>query len=686
MTVVGTLEAELKADPALWEAAMKRATESMEKLSARVEASSQKIRAGNKAAEEAAGALQRLQGSARDLGERFSKVGAVTSGMGAAFSSAVPQMQGAVSAAAGLAQAFASGGPLLAGLALAGSAIAALASSWNEARKAADEAVAAAEKRLADLDARVQKSADALQALRTGSSVEVIELRREEQAAITNTKAAAAAFRDVVAQELGGKMPTMQTIEAMDGVTEGGTRVAAAFRNLETAAAIQRRVQEDLANIVLRNQAQQASSGATGATGNARGAQAIAASPASARTIAELTPLQTAAFNAGDMEALNALLGENGAALETAAAGSLVLLRELMSLEQAGAEAAEGIKGLGDVMRDARRRADEQRLAEERLAMQRAGFAADAIGSIGSGTVGTLALTTAGGIAGAAAGGPGGAMVGQALGQLLGPIADKLMASIGVLEPVMESLGRVVSGLAPLFGLLGGILSSVVVPVLDLLAPVVLAVSQAVAAFQVPLLRIAQVLLPVFMTQLAILVPIVALVSDVFVALVEFIDTYVFMPIATAAVELYNAVVNAINGIIAGINGFLGAVGLAAISLGYLDQMGRPQSMLDMGISQQELSNSLDDNTEQLRQFNRSMTNVPAGFRYNLAEYRNEAPNGRSSPMGPRSMAARDGMVINGNVYLQPASSAVAEEIRRNMRQRGMPVGGTSSSNRSERN
>lgn len=671
MTVVGTLEAELKADPAVWEAAMKRATESMEKLANKVEQSSQKIKATNKATEEAASALNKLQGSAKDLGERFSKVGAVTSGMGAAFSSAVPQMQGAVSAAAGLAQAFASGGPLLAGIALAGSAIAALASSWKDAQAAANEAVAAAEKRLADLDARVQRSADALEALRSGSSVEVIELRREEQSAIGDTKAAAAAFRDVVAKELGGKMPTMQTIEAMDGVTESGTRVAAAFRALETAAAIQRRVQEDLANVVLRSQAQGAIKPDTG--GGASGGQVADDGISSyMRRMVEADNLYAA-----NAEAAN------------------VLNRALLGIDDNVVQVSYGFQGLGDVLRDAEEEARKLAKAEEEKLKTMERNAAAAVSSIGSGNAGSLAagalLPMAGTAIGTAVGGPAGAAVGGGVGSglaaLLGPLVDTLVEKLGVLTPVMDALGVVVSALAPIFGIIGAV-AGLVAHVLEMLAPVILVVSEMLGAMVAPLLRIVETVLPLFLIGFAIAIPLIQFFGEQLVALVDVLDTYVLLPIARAATWLYNSVVDVVNMITSWINAIAGALGFDAIDIERMQRMDDPRSLSDMGIAGADLTRAVDDNTEELEEFNRSLTNLPAGFRYALTEYRVEAPDGRGGP-GRRDMAGRGGsgsIIINGPINVTARNANVLEEIRRNMKQRGFPLGGPSGSTPSERN
>lgn len=703
MTIVGTLEAELKADPAIWEAAMKRATESMEGLARKVELSSQKIKQSNKAADEAAGALQRLHGNARSVGEQVSKIGAVTGGMGAAFSSAVPQMQGAVSAAAGLAQAFATGGPLLAGIALVGTAVGVFVSKLSAMRKEADkvakafddiaEAKTAAAGRALDelveqerlirtLQLQVLSSPKDYSKVATQQSIanksEDLDQKRKELAGIRSEiagiEASAARISDAAARDA-LRAGVVLKAGAM-ALTPDETRNLATLREAERKAEDEiRRESKKISNLELINalEEQKADNAERYAKAQAEAEKALerSAKRSNARTIAELTPMQQVAFDAGNIEMLNVLLGEGGTALERFAMSlggdPLSVLKQLLDAKDASDGLADSLPKVSKTLREIMDEADQR-------AVKNAANAADGIGAIGSGAVGTLALTTAGTIAGDSIAGPPGAMVGQALGGLLGPLADKLAASMGVLDPLMQALGTVVSGLAPIFGLLGGMIRSLVVPVLDLLAPVVLAVSQACAAFGVPLLRIAQVLLPFFATQIAILVPIVELLSDVFVALVEFIDTYVFMPIATAAVELYNAIVNAVNGIVAGINGFLGAVGLAAISFGYLDRMERPESMLDMGVSQQALIDGLDDNTDALRDFSRSLTNLPSGYRYALTEYRSEDANGFGG--NRREMSRGGGIVINGPVNVMARDANVLEAIRRNMRERGVPFGG----------
>lgn len=681
MTVVGTLEAELKADPKLWEAAMVRATESMERLASRAEKSGQKLRAISSESAVAAKSLASLQDSARQLGERFSKIGAVTGGMGAAFQSAVPQMQGAVGAAAGLAQSFAAGGPLLAGMALVSAAIGALASKWGEARKAADEAVQASIRRMAELDQRVQRSADALEALRTGSSVGVITLRREEQTSIANTQSAATAFAAVVREEFGGKMPTMQTIEAMDGVTKSGTRVADAFRALEAAAAEQRRVQLDLANTVFQEQLKEVQKPAATEAAAKQGLNTLIQS----EDFVPTTPLAMQALVEGNFE-LAKVYGQLEANSDSQVASLLRRLdaeRDRLEIEAELADSSEEIARSAEA---AARALKEASIAERERAANIASIAGEAVSAVGAGRGGTLALSAglqaAGSAASIALGDPTGMIggaIGGALGGILGPMADELMASMGTFAPMFDGLAVLVSTLVPVFGVVGA-LASRLGEVFTLLAPSILAVAQLLAAGLVQYLRWFELSLVSLNVVLAVLAPVLQLVAEGFTRFVNVLDTYVMSPLVSLVVGITNSIIGAINFFVDVINKAASKFGID-LDIDHLEEVAEPQSMRDMGIVSADLTKAMDDNTNALREFTRSANNLPAGFRYALAEYRSETPDGRGvNGSGRREMRRGDGggITVMGNLTVMAQTSAVFEEIRRNMRQRGVLFGGPS--------
>lgn len=396
--------------------------------------------------------------------------------------------------------------------------------------------------------------------------------------------------------------------------------------------------------------------------------------------------------------------GSGAAAANTSAADALAaeraraLIRDLdaerarfeveLELSQPIEEALQPLTDSANLAADAARAladAERDRLA----AMER--DTANAISSIGSGTSGSFVAGALLPVAGAAIGnmvpGVGGAVgsgIGSGLASILGPLMDTLIDKLGVLTPVLDALGTVVSALSPIFGILGAV-AGLVASVLELLAPIILAWSEMVGALLAPLLRVIETVLPIFLMQFAIIIPIVQLFGEMLVALVDVIDTYVLLPIARAATWLYNSIVDVVNSLVAVINGLMGALGIA-IDLETLSRMRDPQSLSDMGVAGADLTRAVDDNTEELKEFNRSLTNLPAGFRYNLAEYRAENPDGRGTPIGARSMAARGSMVINGPVYVTARTAALAEEIGRNMRQRGFPFGGPPGSSPPKRN
>lgn len=702
MTVVGTLEAELKADPSIWEAAMKRATESMEKMATRVEASSQKIRATNKAADDAASTLQRLQGSAKDLGERFLKVGAVTGGMGAAFATAVPQMQGAVSAAGGLAMAFAAGGPLLAGLALAATVLGAVASKLSSMKEEADKASAALQRTAKEsADAAVRALADAtkqeqlLRLLRRQAAapadqrdaIAVDEAARNAAADISQREGKIADLRKQISDIEARATRTMGVLEAAQAGVAQGTTVAVALSSAdqERLDTLRKQVHDERVLVdTLREEVERTREIARLRAGMATSPGSQSSAGGNADLDNPSTPLQMAALIANDLELVRAYQELEAETIESrvrAVLRSLQAERDRIAVEQE----------LEGATSDATQAVSDLAQATDALAnaQQTGAAAANAIAAIGSGAAGSAALTAGLGAAGAAASvalgdptGQLGGQIGQALGSVLGPIADELMAQLDTLGPLMDSLRTVVSGLLPVFGVLGGF-AGILGAAFDFLAPVVLAASQVLVAIQVPVLRLTETVLPLLMLSLGFLVPVLELVTDAMLAMVNVLDTYVLRPIAQAAINLYNGFVDLVNVIV----GWINDLGVFGVRLNEMERMRDTESMLEMGVINQDLIRATDDNTDELREFNRSLTNLPAGFRYSLAEYNAEAANGRGTPVGARGMAGRgDGMTITGPIYITARNANVLEEIRRNMRQRGVPYGGPVGSTPPEKN
>jgi len=678
MTVVGTLEAELKADPALWEAAMKRATESMEKLSARVEASSQRIKASGKAAEEAAGALHRLQGSARDLGERFSKIGAVTSGMGAAFSTAVPQMQGAVSAASGLAQSFAAGGPLLAGVALAVTAFTALASKIASVREESDKASKDAADKLKTLTEeaanRAAKSADELEKIKNriaGLRVDVgntgekrvmahagLEVSGKEQELDKLLKERTEYERQTQAiQQTLSEQRRQMTADESRSLAELGTKLSG--------------VNKEINNLK----------------------QAISLIPVEAGLQVELektnkgTPkaAEVAANDIGISRTLTRMIDADNISAQME--GSIADLSDVMQgLDKPVTGVTEKFKGLGDVMRDAEEQAQELAKAEAARARQDGATAAGVIGAVGSGSIGSFASQAGLGAIGAAVSvalgdvtGQIGGQVGSALGGILGPMADDLMAKLGTLKPLFDGLRAVVGALLPAMGLLGDIARTVggyfasLAPALTSIAEMLTSLFAAIWQNTVkPLINFSTIIV-------GIVTPALQLLSGALFQIVVFLDQYFYLPIARATKFLYDGMKNAIDGIILAINRVLGMIGLDAIRLSVMPTMAEPTSIIDM------LRPALEENTDALKDFSKSLTNLPAGFRYSLTEYLVEEPDGRGSP-NRRDMAGRGAMIINGPINITAKNADVLEQIRRTMRQRGVPYGGPPSSVPGSRN
>lgn len=683
MTVVGTLEAELKADPSQWEAAMKKSIEAMDKMTQKFIDSSRRISAANKATEEAASSLAKLQTSAKDLGERFSKVGAVTSGMGAAFSTAVPQMQGAVSAAAGLAQAFASGGPLLAGIALAGTVIGAVASKFQSMKKEAEDAAAALQKvrdearaataaALGDFMAQEREIATLEAQILAGpgdrSRVATDMAQQFAREDLKKTRASLARLeaeaRTIVADaEQLGNLEAAYAIKAGEKILENNRRLDADQQKRLTEIEIEAQglraviATEDqrIERMRYRNQLQDAYNKMQQSGG-----------PAPAAADVGISATMQAAI---ELDEMNASL----------ARGSAELNKQLQGANDTAVTSAQAFKGLGDVLRDSAEQARRAAMAERERARSIGSQAAGVIGAVGSGSIGSFAAQAGLGAIGSAVSialgdvtGQIGGQIGQAIGSILGPMADEMMANLGTLEPLFEGLRAVVGALLPAMGLLGDI-ARVVGAYFSSLAPALTAVAELfVSLSAVVWQNTIKPFIQLSILMIGLLTPALQLVSGALFQLVVFLDEYVYLPLARAGKFLYDAIKSVVDGIIAALNHVLGFMGLDAIRIGYMPAMAEPTSILDM------LRPALEDNTDALRDFSKSVTNLPAGYRYALTEYRSESADGfGGGGVGRRDMArGGGGLVINGNVNVMARDANVLEAIRRTMRERGVPYGG----------
>ena len=294
-----------------------------------------------------------------------------------------------------------------------------------------------------------------------------------------------------------------------------------------------------------------------------------------------------------------------------------------------------------------------------------------------------------GGIVDAATGGATGglgAVLGSILGGVLGNALDSLVGVLGVLTPLFDGVAVVIDALQPvllvvkeLMGVLGQLLIDI--------APIILAVAKPLAALLLVVVRLVQILMP--------LVGTVLLVAAGLVMLADFVTGWVRWA-DQGLREAVNGVRYFYNGLVEIINKIISWLRVVTTD----DKFGtKMEKMNDRARSPFEESNkarveaikdardaarnrALDANTEELKTFNRTMTNIPSSYR--LPIYAAEAQNGA----GAGGVANGGGnVIVHGSVTVVAQSGSFLDAMRRElMQKRGRPTGGARGGNDDQRN
>lgn len=160
---VGAITAELKADPSVWEAALKRSVDALEKMAARAEQTSTRFKQVNSESSRLAQAFSLTEKGAAQLNERFGRFTSSINQMSTAVGSAGGRAAQALQGFQGLAQGFASGG-------LVGVGIAAGTAAINKLTEAMEESEKQAQALLDAFDKAVAKGIEARTAATTGTT------------------------------------------------------------------------------------------------------------------------------------------------------------------------------------------------------------------------------------------------------------------------------------------------------------------------------------------------------------------------------------------------------------------------------------------------------------------------------------------------------------------------------------
>jgi hypothetical protein len=237
--------------------------------------------------------------------------------------------------------------------------------------------------------------------------------------------------------------------------------------------------------------------------------------------------------------------------------------------------------------------------------------------ALGAAVGGAVDVATGGATAGL------GSVLGALIGGILGNLLDELIEALGVVTPIIDAFAVVIDALTPLLLAFGDAFSAIGI-IIEAFAPVIHALAD-------PLSEVVML----FANLLLTLAPLISIVLHVVAALLEFglniamstplLDMLnehwrngldVFDETLNGFVDLYNAIIDLIRTV----------PGMA--------DFGMHMEHFDLGLDaidyeNERLTDALDRNTNELRDMNREVTNIPAGYKTNLAIF--NATDPRSS-------------------------------------------------------
>lgn len=248
----------------------------------------------------------------------------------------------------------------------------------------------------------------------------------------------------------------------------------------------------------------------------------------------------------------------------------------------------------------------------------------------GGEAVGTQVGAVAGGVVGSFFGGAAvGEAIGGVLGSIMGESLDELVDSLGVLTPLFDAVAVIIRALSPIL-MVVGVFFEVIGRTVENVAPLLHQLAKPLAALLLVVVRIVELVLPLI-DLLAITLSFVTTQLDFFTIGLGAVDF-----VMRALVNTWISVVLAFGGlhdlIIDKMRELTGFKNFGTkLDLDVRDYVARDIiSEMDgeYGEYGDDQTQALDANTEALREFGRSLTNIPSGYRVPLAEYRAETLDG----------------------------------------------------------
>ncbi len=335
----------------------------------------------------------------------------------------------------------------------------------------------------------------------------------------------------------------------------------------------------------------------------------------------------------------------------------------------AAAKAAEKTAGVAE--KEAQRReaaADrlEESMAAEAYARREA--AAATTSSLLSSTLSGNAFSSLGQLAGSAVGtvvAPAvgvdpltGGAIGGIVGSLFGGLIDKLEPVITIVQTLLGGAGDLVAGLAPLFRAMIP-QATALATMLGALAPIISSLLEPFTAYQA-----------VFGELLGLLVPFVVAFASLAVSINRWIPitqtlVFLFEQIATAIQGFHDAIVGVINSLnILGVDKVAESTGAGSAAEINAANAAADEANANALIGFMDAqAKATEDNTEQLKEFNESMSNIPTGYRVPM--YDSEAANGKGNG-SPISIS---------RVIINAGNRSIEEALREDLlKRRGLSV------------
>ncbi len=710
-TRVGAVTGVLEGEDRGFSEAVEMVTRMLDKMSESAKANAAKLKELTAASEGTEKASRKMSQSAKanaekvkqltdhmdHLDDRATRVQTAISGVASALGFSGTRIADLAGGVADLAMNFASGGLLLTGISLLGVAVAAAYAHFKDLKSGIEEASSALDEYFVKmLDDAKRKADDAAEAVRnfgksaTQAAMDAVKAERSQAEAIesgalrmrqlasqylTKVRGKNQALAGATAQEI---LDIVSGVTAAPGLTKGinvaQTKVWAeqyllAEKRLDgvrnALPEILRR-EAELAEL-LKKQNEERKTAAALAAKSFNPNLNYTSDPGTAAGLAILGQTQ-----------LRLGMDETPADKVRESASDEAIRRVIANDERVTEKLRQDTFNLSEASKDTARSLENVRTAFDAVTPSLRVFDA-ALAGRGFEGAGAEVGAMAGGVVGSFFGG---AAIGEAIGGALGAVAggaiDSLVGVLGTLTPLFDAFGVVVKALSPIFIVLKSIFQEFGDLFIMALVPGVHAFAESIAIVLIGALRFLQVVGPFAALIIGGVLNALYGFTEGLAQVLIFVDNVALRPLANGARDVANMLITFQNVLIDWIRATIPGLQEFGIKLEQLDVVGHSSAIADFATSLDEIRaygedqvDATEDNTEVMREFTRSLTNIPNGYRIRLTEF-------RTQPLQEGQLSAGGmGTTINGGMHLNLGNPGVEQQLARSaVRRNGSVTGG----------